>query len=260
MFSATASADGVKPASNAGLKRCVSGYTQFMIPVQGTMRTRPLLLLRRACRWGSVVFLVAAAAAALGASDPQPAKDATSYPAVDVHAKEQVAVAAEPFDTREKCKIFQVDFLKYDFLPIRIIVTNMGDRPVSLNDARIYFIDAAGDRIQAAEPDDVERRTTQKDRQGSNLPPIGPIKLHTKGKVPDSKIEADFNTFEYAALVVEPHTTRAGFLFYDMSGLGDTPLKGAKLVLREMKNADGQELWSFEIPFDKYLDAEKKPH
>lgn len=220
------------------------------------MRKRPRSLLSRtACL---ATLFVALSAAAMGRTDPPPAKDATTYPAVDVHAKEQVAVAVEPFDTRDKCKIFDVDFLKYDFLPIRIIVTNQGDRPISLNDARIYFIDANGNRIQAAEPEDVERRVSVKDSRGTTLPPIGPIKLHTKGKDNDNKIEQEFDAFEYAALVVEPHTTRAGFLFYDMKGLGDTPLHGAKLVARELKDADGQELWSFEIPFDKYLDAEKK--
>jgi hypothetical protein len=221
------------------------------------MRKRPLALPSRAACLVSVALLSALSPAAMGRIDPPPAKDATAYPAVDVHPKEQVAVAAEPFDTREKCKIFQVDFLKYDFLPIRIIVTNQGDRPISLNDARIYFIDASGDRIQAAEPEDVERKLRPPSGRPSGIP-IGPIHVPVKKSDSDSKIEADFNQFEYAALVVEPHTTRAGFLWYDMSGLGDTPLHGAKLSLRELKDADGQELWDFEIPFDKYLDSQKK--
>ncbi|MGC2618725.1 MAG: hypothetical protein WA414_06745, partial [Acidobacteriaceae bacterium] len=228
----------------------------------GTMRSCPYCLLPRARRWVPGFLLIALTAAALpaagmAATDAPAVKDANSYPAVDVHPKEKVAIAAEPFDTKEKCKIFQVDYLKFNMMPIRIIVTNMGDRPISLNDARIYFVDANGNRIDAAEPEDVERRTTPKERQGKDIP-IGPIKLHTKGSATDSKIEADFDQFEYAALVVEPHTTRAGFLFYDMQGLGDTPLHGAKLVLRELKDADGNQLWYFEIPFDKYLDAQKK--
>jgi hypothetical protein len=225
------------------------------------MRSRSYCLFPRACRWAAGLLLVAVAAAALATSglaenDPPPVKDANTYPAVDVHPKEKVAIAAEPFDTKEKCKIFQVDYLKFNIMPVRIIVTNMGDRPISLNDARIYFVDATGNRIDAAEPEDVERKTTPKERQGKDIP-IGPIKVHTKGSATDSKIEGDFNAFEYAALVVEPHMTRAGFLFYDMQGLGDTPLHGAKLVLRELKDADGKELWYFEIPFDKYLDAQK---
>jgi hypothetical protein len=200
------------------------------------------------------LVLIAAALAALSESDPPPAKDATAYPAVDFHTKEQVAIAAEPFDTAEKCKVFQVDYLKYRFMPIRIIVTNTGNQPVSLRDARIFFVSANGDKVPAAEPEDVERRVKPRDSRGVAIP-VGPIKVHTKGSASDDKIEADFDHFEYAALAVEPHTTRAGFLFYDMQGLGDTPLHGGKLILRELRDSSGNELFYFEIPFDKYLEA-----
>ena len=219
-----------------------------------TMRSRPFPVVMRVLL--SCLLLAAAGSVLLGESDLPPAKDATAYPAVDFHSKEQVAIAAEPFDTAEKCKIFQVDYLKYRFLPIRIIVTNTGDHPISLRDARIFFISAEGDKIPAAEPEDVERRVQPKDSRGHDIP-VGPIKLHTKGSASDDKIEADFDRFEYAALAVEPHTTRAGFLFYDMQGLGDTPLHGGKLVLRELRDSNGNELFYFEIPFDKYLEAKR---
>lgn len=219
-----------------------------------TMRPRPLSALRRTLLLISLV-LAGFAVASASAADLPPAKDATDYPAVDLHAKEQVAIAVEPFDTPQKCKVFQVDYLKYRFMPFRIIVTNQGDRPISLKDARIYLISATGEKILAAEPEDVERRVTPKDSRGRDIP-VGPIKIHTKGKDSDNKIEQDFDHFEYAALAVEPHTTRAGFLFYDMDGLGNQPLRGAKMVLRELRNADGQELFYFEIPFNKFLDAQ----
>ena len=131
-----------------------------------------------------------------------------------------MAIAAEPYDTREKESIFRVDYLGHDVMPIRLIVTNQGDRPISLVDARILFETADGDRIRAAEPDDVERMMTQKERQGSKIPLPAPLPpLHVKPKGSIKEIEDDFNTFEYSALAVEPHTTRAGFLFYDVSGL-----------------------------------------
>jgi hypothetical protein len=82
--------------------------------------------------------------------------------------------------------------------------------------------------------------------------PIPPIKL--KPKASNKDIEEDFNQFEYGALVVEAHTTRAGFLFYDVSQLDD-PLRGSKLHLHKVMNADGQELFFFEIPFDKYVQS-----
>jgi hypothetical protein len=197
---------------------------------------------------------MAVAMPAYARREPPPAKPATSYPAMTVHPKEQVAIAAVPYDTQEQCKIFRVDYLKYGFLPIRLIVTNLGDRPISLKDARIYFYDAAGDRILAAEPEDVDRRLPSPGAPGMGVP-IGPVWIHRKPKTKDNKVKQDFDEFEYGALVVEPHATHSGFLFYDISGLGDNPLHGAKLVLNELRDADGKQLWYFEIPFDKYLAA-----
>lgn len=219
------------------------------------MRSRPLRTCPRATRWIVFVCLAAFAVPIIAEDLPPVAKAATDYPAVDNHSKEQVAIAAVPFDTAHDCKIFQVDYLKYQFMPIRIIVTNNGDRPISLRDARIFFISANGDRIPAAEPEDVERRVTPQYNRGSGIP-VGPIRIHKAPKVSDSKIEADFDHWEYSALVVEPHTTHDGFLFYDMNGLGDAPLKNAKLVFRELKNADGQQLFFFEIPFNSFLNTQ----
>jgi hypothetical protein len=184
---------------------------------------------------------------------PPPVQPATSFAAVEVHDKEKVAVAVEPYDTREKESIFRVDYLGHGVMPVRLIVTNNGDKPISLRDARILFMTAAGDKIQAADPEDVERLMTRKEREGKRIPMPGPIpSIKMKPKASNQDIERDFDTFEYGALVVEPHTTRAGFLFYDVSQL-DNPLKGARMHLRKLRGADGNELFYFEIPFDNYL-------
>jgi hypothetical protein len=184
---------------------------------------------------------------------PPPVQPATTYADVEVHDQEKLAIAAEPYDTREKASIFRVDYLAHGVMPVRLIVTNLGDHPISLRDARILFLTAAGDKIQAAEPEDVERLMTRKEREGKKIPMPGPIPaIKLKPKASNKDIEQDFNTFEYGALVVEPHTTRAGFLFYDVSEL-DHPLVGAKLHLHELRDSAGNELFYFEIPFDKYL-------
>ncbi len=200
----------------------------------------------------SIAFCLALSAWA-GDHLPPPVQPATSFAAVEIHDNEKVAIAAEPYDTKEKASIFRVDYLAHGVMPVRLIVTNNGNRPISLRDARILFQTAAGDRIQAAEPEDVERLMTRKEKEGGKIPMPGPIpSIRLKPKASDKEIEEDFDTFEYQAIVVEPHTTRAGFLFYDVSQL-DNPLRGAKLYLRELRDADGHELFYFEIPFDKYL-------
>ena len=163
-----------------------------------------------------------------------------------------------PTTRAEKESIFRVDYLSHGVLPVRLIVTNNGDRPISLRDARILFLTAEGDKIQTAQPEDVERLMTRKEREGARLPmpaPLPDIKL--KPKASNKEIEKDFNTFEYHSLVVEPHTTRTGFLFYDVSDL-DHPLRGGLLHLHELRDADGKELFYFELPFDKYLKSKSR--
>jgi hypothetical protein len=192
-----------------------------------------------------------------GAADhtPPPVQPASSFAAVEIHDKENVAVAVEPYDTKEKESIFRVDYLGHGVMPVRLIVTNNGDKPISLRDARILFVTSGGDKIQAAEPEDVERLMTRTDREGKKVPMPGPLpKIKLKPKGSNEDIERDFDTFEYEALVVEPHSTRAGFLFYNVSDL-DHPLRGAKMHLRKLRDADGNELFYFEIPFDKYLQS-----
>ncbi len=183
---------------------------------------------------------------------------ATTFSAVEVHDKEHVAIAVEPYDTREKESIFRIDYLAHGIMPVRLIVTNEGDRPISLRDARILFYTAGGDRIQAAEPEDVERVMTRREREGKKIPMPGPLpSIKMKPKATNKAIEQDFDQFEYQALVVEPHTTRAGFLFYDVSQL-DHPLEGARLHLHKLRDASGNELFFFEIPFDTYLKSKSK--
>jgi hypothetical protein len=189
---------------------------------------------------------------------PPPVQPAASFAAVEAHEDEEVTIAAEPYDTREKEAIFRVDYLSHGVLPIRLIVTNNGNRPISLLEARILFLTASGEEIQTAEPKDVERLMTRKEREGGNIPLPSPLpKIKLKSKASNREIEDDFDTFEYRALKVEPHTTRAGFLFYDVSGL-DHPLVGARLHLRKLRDASGSELIYFEIPFDKYLQSKSR--
>lgn len=190
--------------------------------------------------------------------EPAAAQPATDYPALDSHPRSQVAIAADPYDTPKKTEIFHIDYLKYGFMPIRMIVTNNSDQPISLADARIYFYTGYGDQVHAAEPDDVGRRVDKignMNSPGIPLPaPLPPIRPHPKVK--DKQIQQDFDTFGFQSLTVAPHATSAGFLFYNIQGLAD-PLKGARLEVRQVQDGTGRNLFTFEIPFDKYLAAQQ---
>ena len=225
---------------------------------------RDLLLLRRSQHGVSVaifcaLFLFTAQRPGY-ASDHKPPKlePATDFAAVEVHAAENLAIAVEPYDTASQLKLFRVNYVAHGFMPVRLIITNTGDQAISLKDARILFITAAGDRLQAAEPADVERRMVHV--RGSSVPAPNPIPipgLHLPHKNVAKAIEEDFNNFEFQSLIVKPHTTEAGFLFYDVDGISH-PLQGAALNLHSLRLANGKELFYFEIPFSKYLASHGK--
>ena len=60
--------------------------------------------------------------------------------------------------------------------------------------------------------------------------------------------ELDHALFNFIA--VEPHTTRAGFLFFDSSLVHDA-ISGSYVYVSGVRNAHGQELIYFELPLEK---------
>jgi hypothetical protein len=183
------------------------------------------------------------------------AKSAINYPAHDFHRDEQVAIAADPYDSAEKAKIFSVNFADHGYLPIFFIVTNDGDQPVSIANMRITLITANRSKLTPVTTDDLYRRLTNP--QSSTRP--SPIPLPHKVKTGVSKKEIDeIESSQFAAKAVEPHSTQSGFLFFDIGGI-NSPLRGANIDVTGVANAKGSELMYFEILADKYLDAPKNP-
>ena len=222
--------------------------------------TCPARHLHNLCMRSPLSLLCAAALFVLPLSAQHaapPAQPADQYPAFERQAGDHLSIAVDPYETPKKASIFRVDYGSANIIPIRIIITNEGDTPISLDNARIDFITAAGDKVPAAEPRDAERAIDRPADPRDKIP-IGPIKIGGKGKNQDKKIEQDFSEFQFNAIAVEPHTTRAGFLFYDLQDL-ESPLSGAHLELRRIQSSDGRELFAFEIPFNKYLASKTIP-
>jgi hypothetical protein len=182
-----------------------------------------------------------------------PAKLATEYPAHDTHTDEQVTVAADPCLQPKDCPFFRVPYLEHGFLPVRVIFTNDSDKAISLDDARIQFLSGDNGKIQAATDDDLNRRIfTLHSTQAIHVP-LDPFPIH---RTPvDKKITDDENEFGFAGTTVNPHSTLAGYLFYDIQGM-DQPLKGAQLYVKMVHTLDGKkDLFAFSVPFDKWLAA-----
>jgi hypothetical protein len=206
----------------------------------------------------TTVFLLTAYAHAADKKAP-PAKSANQYTVFDAHPKEQVTVAADPCDDPKDCDFFRLPYIEHGFIPIRVVFTNDSDAALSLDDARIQFISVNNDVIPAATLDDIQRRLfSTKSAVGKKIPlpmPLPPITLH--GKPMDKRVTQDDADFGFNSTIVNPHSTLAGYLFYDVRELDDPALKGASLYVKMVHTLDGKkQLFSFTIPFDKWLAAQ----
>lgn len=187
-----------------------------------------------------------------------PVKPAGQYAAFDDHPKELVTIAVEPCDDPKDCTFFRLPYVEHALLPIRVIVTNNGDRAISLDDARMQFISAKKDVIPAATDDDLNRRLfLMKSVKGTKIPlpaPLPAITIHHPAV--DKKILEDETDFGFSGTVVNAHSSLAGYLFYDVKPLDDPPLKGAEFYVKMVHSLDAKEnLFSFTIPFDVWLAA-----
>jgi hypothetical protein len=199
----------------------------------------------------AVVLVLAQPGAAEKARKPPSPLPAQQYAMHDTHALEHVTIAAEPGDTKETRPDTRLDYYGHDMMPIRVIVTNNSEFALTLDDARIHMITGDNSVLAAATDDELQRRLfTIKSATGSKIPlplPLPPITVH-HGSV-DKKILADDHDFGFQTTTVLPHTTVAGYLYYDMQGIDPPFLDKATLELRKVRfAATNQALDSFEIP------------
>jgi hypothetical protein len=183
-----------------------------------------------------------------------PAKPAAEYPANDAHPGERLTIAADPCDDPRLCSFFRLPYIQHGLLPIRVILTNDGDRALQLDDARFQFISAAGDTLPAATLDEINRRLfTLHSTQPHRIPLIP---LPVKRTPIDKRIAQDDDDFGFQGTIVNAHSTLAGYLFYDIKGLDDPALAHAQLYVKMIHSLDGaHELFDFTISFDKWLAA-----
>jgi hypothetical protein len=198
-----------------------------------------------------VLGAVAAFALTLPAKDfvkpaAQPAK---TYPAHDDHTDEKVAIAADPYDTADKAKIFSVNFHEHGLLPVFFVVTNDGGQPISIANMQVTLTTANRSKLTPITTEDIYRRLSNP-RTNTNAPLPFPIpQKKVKGGV-SQKERDEIESSQFAAKAVEPHTTQSGFLFFDVEDI-DAPLAGARIFVSGVNDAKGTELMYFEIPMGK---------
>jgi hypothetical protein len=184
------------------------------------------------------------------------AKTAINYPAHDFHRDEKVAIAADPYDTPEKAKIFSINFADHGYLPVFFVVTNDSDQPVSIVNLEVTLITANHSKLTPIGTDDLYRRLSNPQAQ-TRPSPLPLPRRGVKGAV--SKKEMDeIESSQFAAKAVEPHSTQSGFMFFDVGGIR-SPLQGSNIDVTGITDAKGNELMFFEILMDKYLNAPVNP-
>jgi hypothetical protein len=202
--------------------------------------------------------LIAAASLTFALVTPSPAEkprkpispqSAQDYAMHDTHDQERVTIAAEPCTSKETIPNTRLDYLGHDLLPIRVIVTNDSEFALTLDDARIHFISGDNTVIAAATDDELQRRLFTLSGSKSKIPLPAPLPSITVHHDINKKIVDDENDFGFQTTTIKPHTTVAGYLFYDMQGLDRPFLAHATLELRKVRfSASNQALDSFEIP------------
>jgi hypothetical protein len=196
------------------------------------------------------ICLVAASAHDYKPPEIPPAGHADKYPQHETHKDEGVTIAIDPYGP-DKASVFHVKFAEHHVLPMRLIVTNDSDQPISLADAHIQFTTAHKAKGEPLTKNDVERAVANsaepQDRTAPGLPlPLPRRKAQRLPKGTDEEI--DYLMFKAEA--VEPHNTQSGFLFFDVSGVTQ-PLIGSHILLTGIRNGVGQELFYFDIQVQK---------
>lgn len=209
------------------------------------------LLLSAVCVW-----LVAAPVLAKDPVFTMPrAFHAKTYPAHEAHEMEKLSIAVDPYDTADKTAgTFTTDFRAEGILPVLLVLSNDGDRPVSLANMNILLVTRGRLKISPDTNEDVFRRiATRKENRNVPIQNPLPIPLPKKSKRQVSReAEVEVEGAQFMARAVEAKSTRHGFLFFNVSGIAN-PMAGGRIVITGLADHNGNELFYFEIPLEKYL-------
>jgi len=210
----------------------------------------PDMLSRRVCLLLTLAVTVAFSSLTLGASKdfvPPRAENANTYATKDAHSSEKVTAAIDLYNTSPKDSIFITPYNQEGILPVFLVITNDGDQPVTLNNMRVQLVTAGRTKLDSLTADDVFRRVAHISGSTAPQPRVGPIPLSGNKNKKAQKQYEEIMAANFAAEAVEPHTTKSGFLFFDVSGVKQ-PVEGAHIYLTGVRDAGGSELMYFEIP------------
>ncbi|MBV9574646.1 MAG: hypothetical protein JOY93_11380 [Acidobacteriales bacterium] len=175
------------------------------------------------------------------------ARAAGTYPAHDEHTTEAVSVGIDPYDAPSKASIFSINYSSLGLLPVFLVVTNDGDQPITLMEIKAQLVTGDRAKLSPVTEDDIYRRLSHPSARVNPYPLPFPTKV--KGSV-SKQARDEIQTAQFAARAIEPHTTHAGFLFFDVSGVS-APLSGTHFYLNGVHNSKGDELMYFDVDLSR---------
>jgi hypothetical protein len=179
---------------------------------------------------------------------PRP-ESADTFPSKDAHPNEKVTAAIDLYNTAPKDDVFGTKYVQEGILPVLLIITNSGDQPISMTKMNAELVTASRSKLQWLSVDDVFRRVAHIKASSTTPARVGPIPLPTGMKNKKAKEQYDeLSKAAFIAEAVEPHTTKSGFLFFDIEGTKNPVAAGGNIYLTGIRDSTGNELMYFEIP------------
>ncbi len=178
------------------------------------------------------------------------AENAATYPSHDAHPNEKVTAAIDLYNTSPKDDIFSTRYLQEGILPVFLVITNDGNRPISVTKMQAQLVTSGRTKLDALTVDDVMRRVAHANvsstNPGGRTSPIPIPGTGGKNKKAQQQVQ-ELDHAHFGAYAIEPHSTQAGFLFFDVEDVPN-PIQGAHIYLTGVRDAGGTELMYFDIP------------
>ena len=178
------------------------------------------------------------------------AENAATYPSKDAHTDEKVTIAIDLYNTAPKDEIFSTHYVQEGILPVFLVITNDGNKPISVTKMQAQLVTASRSKLDGLGVDDVMRRVGHVNANSTSPGRVSPIPIPgiggNKNKKAQQQLE-ELNRAKFSAFAVEPHSTQAGFLFFDIEDVSN-PVQGAHIYLTGVRDASGTEFLYFDIP------------
>jgi len=178
------------------------------------------------------------------------AENANIYPSKDSHPTEKITAAVDVYNTSPKDDIFNTRYVQEGILPVFLVITNDGDKPISVTKMQAQLVTATRAKLDALTADDVMRRVAHVGVSSTSPGRVSPIPIPGTGGGKNKKAQQqleEVNRARFSAFAVEPHSTQSGFLFFDIEDVRN-PVQGAHIYLTGVRDAGGTELMYFDIP------------